>query len=70
MESPSIFGSALKAIFSCSANALSSESIGSAWRTFLNLPVGAAPTRRDGESARTSAGKRFSIAALRSRSAS
>jgi hypothetical protein len=49
---------------------LPSESIGTAWRTFLKRPAGAAPTRRDGESERISAGKRASIALLRWRSAS
>ena len=54
-----------KSTTSCSAKALSSESIGNACRTFLNLPVGAAPTLFDGESARTRSGKRVSMAALR-----
>ena len=36
----------------------------------LTQRVGAAPTRRDGESGRTSSGKRVSIASLRRRSAS
>ena len=44
---------ATKSTTSCSAMALSSESIGTACRTFLKRPVGAAPTRFDGESGRT-----------------
>ena len=59
-----------KSVTSSSENALSSESIGKAWRTFLNLPVGATPTLRDGESLRISSGKRASIALLRWRKAS
>ena len=55
---------------SSSLKALSSESIGTAWRTLANPRAGCAPTRRDGESARTRAGKRASIASLRWRSAS
>ncbi len=57
-------------VTSPSLKALPSESIGTAWRTLANFCAGAAPTFRAGESARISAGKRASIAALRSRSAS
>ena len=39
-----------KSSTSCSAKALSSDSIGTAWRTFLKRPEGAAPTFCDGES--------------------
>ncbi len=86
MESPSIFGSATKTSGSVrprnrlaraqnSANSvasktLSSDSIGTRWRTLANPLSGAPPTRVDGESARISAGKRASIAALRRRRAS
>ena len=59
-----------KSVTSSSAKALSSDSIGSAWRTFLNRPLGAAPTFCDGDSALTSSGKRFSMALKRARSAS
>ena len=38
-----------KSSTSCSAKALSSDSIGTACRTFLNCPDGAAPTFCDGE---------------------
>ena len=51
-------------------NTLSSDSIGTRCRTLPNAPAGAAPTRADGLSARTSAGNRASIAALRCLSAS
>ncbi len=51
-----------KSSTSASANALSSDSIGTACRTFLKRPEGAAPTFCDGESAVTNSGKRFSIA--------
>jgi hypothetical protein len=51
-------------------NALLIDSIGAACRTFANFAAGAAPTRREGESGRTSAGKRASIASLRWRSES
>ena len=39
--------------------ALSSESIGTACRTFLKRPVGAAPTRREGDSSAHQIGKAF-----------
>ena len=41
-----------KSTTSSSAKALSSDSIGTAWRTFLKRPDGAAPTFCDGEFAR------------------
>ncbi|MGY3469458.1 hypothetical protein ACVW0I_006329 [Bradyrhizobium sp. LM6.11] len=44
--------------------------MGTACRTFLKRPDGAAPTFCDGESALTNSGKRFSIALKRWRSAS
>ena len=44
--------------------------MGTPCRTLANPPAGAAPTRREGELGRTSAGNRASIAALRRRSAS
>ena len=50
---------------SSSAKALSSDSIGTRWRPWRTAPAGAAPTRRDGLSARISSGKRASIASLR-----
>ena len=50
--------------------ALSSDSIGTRWRTLAKPLSGAPPTRLDGESARIRCGKRASIAALRRRSAS
>ncbi len=59
-----------KSSTSPSANALSSDSIGTAWRTFLNFPDGAAPTFCDGESLVTSSGNLASIALKRLRSAS
>ncbi len=59
-----------KPVMSSSSNALSSDSIGTRWRTFANLSEGVAPSRFDGLSGRISAGKRASIAALRWRSAS
>ena len=46
-----------KSLTSSSLNALSSESIGTAWRTLAKPRDGAAPTRFDGESARISSGK-------------
>ena len=55
---------------SSSQKALSSDSMGRAWTTLANFSVGAAPTRRDGLSSRTRAGKRASMAALRCLSAS
>ena len=55
---------------SSSLKALSSESIGLAWRTFSNRSAGFAPTRSDGLSSPTRCGKRASIAALRCFSAS
>ena len=59
-----------KSSTSCSAKALSSDSIGTACRTFLKRPDGAAPTFCDGESPVTNSGNRFSIALKRWRSAS
>ena len=61
---------AKKSRTSCSAKALSSDSIGVLCVTFAKLAAGAAPTRSDGLSARISSGKRASIAALRRRSSS
>ena len=61
---------AMKSITSSSLKALPSESIGTAWRTLPKASTGAAPTRLDGLSGRTSSGKRASMAALRWRSAS
>ncbi len=59
-----------KSTTSSSAKALSSDNIGIAWRTFLNLPDGAAPTFCDGDSALTNSGKRFSMALKRWRNPS
>ncbi len=59
-----------KSITSSSENALASESIGTACRIFANFSAGLAPIFREGESDRTSAGNRASIASLRARSAS
>ena len=53
---------ATKSTTSCSAIALSSESIGTAWRTFLKRPVGAAPTLSESDSSVRKSGKRASIA--------
>ena len=61
---------AKKSRTSCSAKALSSDSIGVLCVTFAKLAAGAMPTRSDGLSARFSAGKRASIAALRRRNSS
>ena len=55
---------------SAALNALSSDSIGTSWRSLAKPAAGAAPTRRVGESARISCGKRRSIASLRRFSAS
>ena len=55
---------------SSGAKALSSDSIGTRWRTLAKPLLGAAPTRRLGLSGRTRCGKSASIAALRRRSAS
>ncbi|MET3345960.1 hypothetical protein ABIF52_006341 [Bradyrhizobium japonicum] len=55
---------------SSSAKALSSDSMGTACRTFLKRPDGAAPTFCEGDSALTNSGKRFSIALKRWRNAS
>jgi len=55
---------------SASENALPSDSIATLWRTLANFCEGCAPTRREGESSRTSSGKRASISSLRRRSAS
>jgi hypothetical protein len=52
------------------SKALSSDSIATLWRTLANFSAGGAPTRVEGESGRTSSGKRTSMAALRCRSAS
>jgi hypothetical protein len=49
---------------------LSSDSIGTRWRTLAKPVSGAPPIRFDGESGRIRCGKRASIAALRRRSAS
>ena len=59
-----------KSMTSSSANALPSESIGTACLIFANFSAGFAPTRREGESSRRSAGNRASIASLRARNAS
>ena len=59
-----------KSSTSSSAKALSSESIGTAWRTFLNRPDGATPTFCDGDWAVTNSGNRASMALKRLRSAS
>ena len=48
---------ATKSVTSSSAKALSSESIGTAWRTFLKRPVGAAPTFSDKRFKRAQIGK-------------
>ncbi len=53
---------ATKSTTSCSAKALSSESIGSACRTLRNLPLGAAPTLSDSDSSVRRSGKRASMA--------
>ena len=52
------------------SKALESDSMGTACLTLAKPPAGAAPTRFDGLSGRTSSGKRSSIAALRKRRAS
>ena len=59
-----------KSMTSSSAKALSSDSIGTAWRTFLNFPDGAAPIFCDGDFALTSSGNRASMASKRLRKAS
>ena len=82
-DSPSIFGSAVKAMSSCSESArkrliflsnsatsvaekaLSSDSIGRACSILSNCSAGAEPTRCEGLSDRTSAGKAASIALFR-----
>ena len=48
----------MKSVTSSSLKALPSESIGTAWRTLPKASTGAAPTRLDGLSGRTSSGKR------------
>ncbi len=53
---------ATKSMTSSSFIALSSESIGTAWRTFLKRPDGAAPTRTDSDSNVRKSGKRTSMA--------
>jgi len=55
---------------SVASKALSSESMGTPWRTLAKPVAGAAPTLCEGESGRTREGKRASMAALRRRSAS
>ena len=59
-----------KSSTSSSAKALSSDSIGTAWRTFLNFPDGAAPIFCDGEALVTSSGNFTSMALKRRRNAS
>jgi len=59
-----------KSSTSSSAKALSSDSIGTACRTFLNFPDGAAPTFCDGEAPVTNSGNLASMALKRWRSAS
>jgi hypothetical protein len=61
---------ATKSATSSSAKALSSDSIGTAWRTWPNASDGAAPTVCVGLSALTSSGCAASIAASLRRSAS
>jgi hypothetical protein len=59
-----------KSSTSWSANALSSDNIGTACRTFLKRPEGAAPTFCEGESDVTNSGNLFSMALNRWRNAS
>ena len=61
---------ATKSTTSASAKALSSDSIGTAWRTLAKRPEGCAPTFCDGESLVTSSGNLASIALKRWRNAS
>ena len=54
-----------KSSTSAASKALSRLSMGTPCSTGAKLSDGAAPTRRDGESPRTSSGNRASMAALR-----
>ena len=61
---------ATKSRTSPSSKALSSDSMGTPWRTSANWLEAAAPTLFDGESGRTRSGKAASTARFRARRAS
>ena len=61
---------ATKSVTSSGAKALSSDSMGTPWRTGANWLEIAAPTTCDGESAMVSSGNRLSISSARRFSAS